>query len=179
MAISLVGSAPESSSAFTIPPLGVVTVSTFGMGPLSVGSARVTANGPLGGVVRFHIPGIGIAGVGESRPLDRFLIPVRRNDTGINTGVALQNAGDGPVTISLTLRDKTGTAVPGGTATIRNLVGRGHRARFLDELFPEANTQNFLGTISVEVTGGMVAATALELGSKPGEFTTLPVTPVQ
>ena len=61
----------------------------------------------------------------------------------------------------------------------RNLAAGGHLARFVEELFPEANTQNFHGTLSVEVTGGKVAATALELGSKPGEFTTLPVTQVE
>ena len=31
----------------------------------------------------------------------------------------------------------------------------------------------------VEVTGGRVAATALELGPMPGQFTTLPVTPLE
>ncbi len=179
MPVGLAGSGLESSRSFSIPALGVVTISTDGNGSLSVGSARVSADGPLGGVVRFHIPGIGIAGVGESRPLIRLLIPVRRTPGGISTGIALQNPGAAPVTIALQLRDTTGTVVPGGTAPSRNLAAGGHLARFVEELFPEANTQDFHGTLSVEVTGGKVAATALELGSKPGEFTTLPVTQVE
>ena len=46
--------------------------------------------------------------------------------------------------------------------------------------FPmRTDTNDFEGTLVVEVTGGEVAATALELGNQPGQFTTLPVTPLQ
>jgi len=38
------GSGVQSSQAFSIPPLGVLTMSTDGNGSLSVGSARVTAD---------------------------------------------------------------------------------------------------------------------------------------
>ncbi|MDA2938535.1 hypothetical protein MYX75_09770 [Acidobacteria bacterium AH-259-A15] len=38
---------------------------------------------------------------------------------------------------------------------------------------------DFQGTLVVEVTGRKVSATALELGTEPGQFTTLPVTPLQ
>ena len=179
MPVGLGGSGLESSRWFSIPPLGALTISTDGGGSLNVGSARVSASGPLGGVVRFQIPGIGIAGVGESRPLTQLLIPVRRTPEGISTGIALQNSGAAAVTVALSLRDTTGTVTPGGIASPINLAAGGHLARFVEELFPEADTQNFQGTLSVEVTGGTVAASALELGSKPGEFTTLPVTPVE
>jgi len=42
---------------------------------------------------------------------------------------------------------------------------------------PESGSR--IGASWVEVTGGKVAATAFEIGSNPGEFTTLTVTPVQ
>ena len=46
-------------------------------------------------------------------------------------------------------------------------------------LFPDADTHDFEGTLVVEVTDGRVAATALELGTEAGQFTTLPVTPLE
>ncbi|MEJ2076559.1 MAG: DUF5719 family protein [Acidobacteriota bacterium] len=177
MTVGIAGLGPANSQGFTIGPWGSVTISTEGAGALDVGSAQVTADGPLGGVVRFHLPGAGIAGVGGSRPLSEFLIPVRRTAEGISTGIALENAGDSPVVVDLTLRGTDGTPVPGGTETITDLPAHGHVARFLKELFGSVDTEGFSGTVSVAVGGGTVAATALELGKNPGEFTTLPVTP--
>jgi hypothetical protein len=40
--------------------------------------------------------------------------------------------------------------------------------QFIDTLFPDADTADFEGTLVVEVTGGTVAATALELGTSAG-----------
>ena len=86
------------------------------------------------------------------------------------------------MTLNLTLRDIQGQLVNNGTETITNFPGRGHLAQFIggagETLFPDANTDDFEGTLVVEVTGGSVAATALELGTEPGQFTTLPVTPL-
>lgn len=142
-----------------------------------VGSARVTVDGSLGGVVRFSIPGIGIAGVGASQPMSALITPVRR-EAGINTGIAIQSAASGPVTLKLILRDKQGQQVTNGSRTIENFPAAGHLAKFINELFEQANTDNFEGTLVVEATGGRVTGTALELGSLPGQFTTLPVTPL-
>ena len=130
----------------------------------------------MGGVTRFSIPGIAIAGVGSSEPLQGFITPVRRESSGINTGVAIHNTGNDPVSVTLTLRDQQGQVVPGGTANIDSLPANGHLARFINELFPNAETDDFSGTLVVQVDGGSVAATALELGTETGEFTTLPVT---
>jgi hypothetical protein len=46
-------------------------------------------------------------------------------------------------------------------------------------LFPDADTDDFQGTLVVQVTDGNVATAALELGTVVGEFTTLPVTPLE
>ena len=48
--------------------------------------------------------------------------------------------------------------------------------KFIDQIFTNVNTDDFEGTLVVRVIGGQAAATALELGSLPGQFTTLPVT---
>ena len=47
-------------------PLGELTISTHGRGAQVVGSVAVAADGPIGGVLRFDIPHLGVAGVGDS-----------------------------------------------------------------------------------------------------------------
>ena len=59
-------------------------------------------------------------------------------------------------------------------------MANGHLAQFIggggEVLFPNADTDDFEGTVVVEVTGGRVAAVALELDAAAQQFTTLPVT---
>ena len=47
-------------------PLGELTISTRGQGELVSGSVKVVSDGPLGGLVRYGVPNIGVAGVGAS-----------------------------------------------------------------------------------------------------------------
>ena len=129
----------------------------------------ISFDGMLGGVVRFNLPGVGIAGVGASQSLTGFIVPVRRTAGGINSGVAIHNTGIAAITIRLSLLDENGVGV--ATWTIADFAGRGHLAQFINELFA--------GSLVVEVVGeGGIAGTALELGTLPGQFTTLPVTPL-
>ena len=58
--------------------MGELTISTHGRGEVVTGSVRVVSDGPVGGVVRFDIPGIGVAGVGASEPTGDALFPARR-----------------------------------------------------------------------------------------------------
>lgn len=160
---------------FSIEPLGSVTISTDGLGDQQAGAARILSEGGVGAIARFGIPAAGIAGVGVSEPLTHFIIPVRRIAGGIDTGVALQNTSETSVTITLTLRDEDGEAVPDGITVLEDFPALGHTAQFISELFQDADTDDFRGTLEVEVEGGEVAATALELGPEPGEFTALPV----
>ena len=165
------------SAEFSINPLGSLTLSTDGTGQLTVGSAIVSSDERLGGVIRFSIEGVGIAGMGTSESLDSFIIPVTRRETGLNTGVAILNVEQNQVSVTLSLYNQNGELVPGGSGSIVDLSPLGHSAKFVSELFPEAETEEFLGALVVTVAGGKVSATALELGEQPGEFTTLPVTP--
>lgn len=81
--------------------------------------------------------------------------------------------GDTPVDLALELRDQDGNII--ATTSIDGLVACGHVAQFVDELFGGLPAE-FQGSIVVRATGGLISATALELGDDPGEFTTLPVT---
>lgn len=168
---------PASMLEVTVPPLGLVRISTDGAGDLRTGSATVTFDNPLGGVIRFNLDPFGTAGVGESRLVRGFITPVRR--TAINTGVAIFNPQESQVGIRMRLRDTDGEEIPGGLRT-RAVPAGGHFAEFINQSFPSADLDDFVGTLTVEVTtlNALVAATALELGGQPGQFTTLPVTPL-
>jgi hypothetical protein len=98
---------------------------------------------------------------------------------GINTGIAIQNTEDHPVDLLLRLVTKDGQEVAGAILQIEEFPAQGHLAAFIDELFLTADLADFNGNLIVQVQGGEVAATALELGSQAGQFTTLPVTPLR
>ena len=180
-----------SSVQFAISPLDSVTISTDGLGSMGkAGSAVVTAGNILGGVVRFAIAGSGIAGVGASQPLGGFIVPVRRKAGIIRTGIAIHNTESSAVDLNLTL-NKTSSGMSGSSLDaaplveqvasklIQDFAAGGHLAMFIEELFPSADTSDFQGTLVVQVAEGKVAATALELGTQAGQFTTLPVTPLE
>ena len=179
---------PQGGSSrldFSIPPLGSLGLATDGSGGLKVGSAVVSSDLILEGVVRFTIPGVGIAGVGSSQRLGRLITPVRRKVGGISTGVALYNPQSSPLTLKLTLREAGGVPFLGDpeaveiVATVEQILpGHGHVAQFINELFPEVDTTNFEGTLVVEAVSGRVAATVLQLGGA-GEFLSLPVSPLR
>ncbi|HEY3132278.1 MAG TPA: hypothetical protein VGL91_22675 [Acidobacteriota bacterium] len=176
--ISIGGAALSQRVPFNIQPQGGAVFTTNGLGSLVSGSARVTAANAIGGVLRFAFPGLGTAGVGASPPVSGFIAPVTRSvSRNLSTGVAIASAGS-PVTLTLTLRNRNGELVPGGQTTLQ-LRANGHRARFIEELFTGVDTREFEGTLTVTADGGDIAGTALQLGSKAGEFTTLPVTAIR
>jgi hypothetical protein len=170
------GGKPVSDIPFTVAPLGAVTLPTDGVGPLRVGSARVEADGELGGVVRYQIDGLGMAAVPQSRSTNACVVPVRQAPGVGSTGVAVRNVGEGSLELDLTLRNQAGAIVPGGRTTLQGLPAGGHLARYVSELFPCAPVSHVEGTLAIEsANAGSFAASSLETGSKAGEFTAMPV----
>ena len=158
-----------------INPLGELTISTHGRGGLKVGSVAVTAPGSIGGVLRFDIPGLGVAGVGDSPPLRDALVPVRRQDGGINTGVAVHNRGEAALLVRCRLM-RDGAVLE---ETIIPLAANGQDSRFIDEVFPTADTSNFAGSVRcMTPEPGRFSEVAFELDWVNRIFTTLPVVPV-
>ena len=104
-------------------PLGVLTISTHGRGELVTGSARVVSEGPIGGMLRFEHPDFGVAGVGASQPVSDALFPVRRQEGGITTGVALHNLESSPGFAALRL-DAGGRAARLPRASLWRPTGR-------------------------------------------------------
>lgn len=171
------GGDPQSELDFALEPLGSLTISTDGQGTATPGSALVTADQELGGVIRFTISGIGVAGVGQSDPLPGFISPVRRSAGGISTGLALENVEDYALTVVLELRDESGEVV--AERTLEDFPARGHLSEFIEQIFPAADTDDFRGTVTVRALEGRIAGTAIELDVVTKQFTTLPVTPLK
>ena len=157
-------------------PLGVLTISTHGRGELVSGSVRVVADEPIGGVLRFDLPGIGVAGVGVSSPVRDAIFPVRRQEAGINTGVAIHNLESSPEIVRCDL-------MQGGTVlddVSLPLAANGQSSWFINEVFTGADTSDFVGSVRCTAPGeGMFTGVAVELDAANRIFTTLPVVPVK
>jgi hypothetical protein len=138
----------------------------------------MTGASPASGVIKLVSADLGTAGVGASEALSSFVAPASRSSgAGVSTGIAIAAAGSA-VTLKLSLRDTKGSIVTNGQTTLQ-LAANGHTAGYLEQLFPNADTREFEGTITVTVEGGQAVATALQLGTRIGEFTTLPVTAIR
>ena len=157
-------------------PLGVLTISTHSRGDLVTGSVKVVSEGPIGGMLRFDLPGIGEAVVGASEPLSDFLFPVRRQEGGINTGVAIHNLESSPELVRCELL-REGVLLD--TVSIP-LEANGQTSGFIDGRFPSVDTSDFVGLVRCDAVGeGLFSAVALELDAANRIFTTLPVIPLQ
>ena len=156
-------------------PLGVLTISTHGRGELVSGSVRVIADEPIGGMLRFDLPGIGVAGVGVSSPISDALFPVRRQEAGINTGVAVHNLGEEAMEVTCELM-QGGTVLDDASIP---LAANGQSSWFINEVFTGADTSDFVGSVRCTAPGeGMFTGVAVELDAANRIFTTLPVVPV-
>ena len=156
-------------------PLGVLTISTHGRGELVSGSARVVSDGPIGGMLRFEHPAIGEAVVGAGPPVGDVLFPVRRQEGGITTGVALHNLESSP---GLLRCDLMREGVLHDAASIP-LEANGQTSWLIDQAFPAADTSDFTGSVRCDAVGkGLFSAVALEMDPGNRIFATLPVVPV-
>ena len=156
-------------------PLGVLTISTHGRGELVSGSVRVVSEGPIGGMLRFEHPALGVAGVGASPPLSDALFPVRRQEGGITTGVALHNLESSPGLLRCDLM-REGVLLDAASIP---LEANGQTAWLIDQAFPGTDTSDFAGSVRCDAVGeGLFSAVALEMDAVNRIFTTLPVVPV-
>ena len=154
-------------------PLGELTISTHGQGEVVSGSVKVVSNGPIGGFLRFDLPGIGVAGVGASPPVRDAIFPARRQAGGIRTAAALHNLGEEAITVSCRL-------MSGGIvleAVEISLEANGQEARYIEEVFTATDTSDFVGSVRCTAPG-LFTGIAVELDDSNRIFTTLPVVPV-
>ncbi|MCY3776240.1 MAG: cache domain-containing protein [Candidatus Aminicenantes bacterium] len=160
-------------------PLGEVTISTNGQGETVTGSVKVISDGPhspIGGVLRFDIPGVGVAGVGAGQAVRNAIFPARRQAGGIDTGVALRNLSEKELTLTCHLM-MAGEVMEEEEVM---LVANGQDARFISQMF-EYDTSHFTGSVRCTAPGiaQKFTAVAVELDDMNGIFTTLPVIPLE
>ena len=127
-------------------PLGEVTISTNGMGDTVTGSVKVISDGPhspIGGVLRFDVPGVGVAGFGASQAVREAIFPARRQDGGIDTGMALRNLSESELMLTCRLM-KDGTELEMKPVT---LSSNGQIAMFISQLFGDDVTSDFTGSV--------------------------------
>ena len=159
---------------FLVPPFGSVIVSTNGEGELLAGAVKVNSNINLGGTVRIEIPGIGLLGMGDAPPITGFVAPVRRSAGNFNAGIAVVNAENREVTLDLELLNQQGNSHSPPIEI--EIAAGGHLLKFINELFPAADTASFEGTLVGRVDEGSIAVVAVELGVRTGHLIALPVT---
>ena len=156
-------------------PLGELTISTHGQGELVSGSVTVVSDAPVGAMLRFALPGIGETVVGASPPVSDTLFPVRRQEGGITTGVAVHNLGEEAIAVMCRL-------MRGGVLLEEveiPLEANGQTSWLIDQAFPVADTSDFVGSVRCDADGeGLFSAVALEVDPGTRIFTTLPVFPV-
>ncbi len=156
-------------------PLGVLTISTHGRGALVSGSVKVAAYEPIGGALRYDLPHVGVAVVGASPPVSDALFPVRRQEEGVTTGVALHNLELSPALVRCDLMRE---GVLRDSASFP-LEANGQTSWLIDQAFPAADTSDFTGSVRCDAVGeGLFSAVALEMDPGTRIFTTLPVFPV-
>ena len=156
-------------------PLGELTISTHGQGELVSGSVKVISSVPIGGMLRFDLPGIGEAVVEASPPVSDALFAVRRQEGGITTGVAVHNLEEEPMEVVCELM-REGVL---RDAVSLPLEANGQTAWLIDQAFPAADTSDFAGSVQCDAGGeGRFSALALEMDPGTRVFLTLPLFPV-
>ena len=156
-------------------PLGELTISTHGRGEVVSGSVKVVSDGPIGGVLRFGLPGIGVAGVGASQPVRGAIFPARRQAGGISTAAAVHNLGEEAMVVNCQLM-KDGAVLEEEEIP---LEANGQDAQYIEQMFTNADMSDFVGSVRCTAPGeGMFTGVAVELDANNQLFTTLPVVPV-
>jgi hypothetical protein len=181
--VNIVGAGVASTfSAGNIPINQTVTLSTDGTGSLVTGWGSVTGSSPtIGGNIIFYAPGLGATAVPASPVAGAFVLPVVQQPTGaspinVNTGLAICNMTGKTAEIRLELwAYGVGRRVDG--IQFLTLPAYGHKAAFLYQIYPSSVIAGFSGTLRVVSTNALISVTALQLGSSPGQFTAVPVTP--
>ena len=157
-------------------PIGELTISTHGRGEVVSGSVKVVSEGPIGGVLRFDLPSIGVAGVGASQPVRDAIFPARRQEGGISTAAGIHNPGRRSDGCELPVDERGRRARRGGDPSGAN----GQEAQFIEQMFTNADTSDFVGSVRCTAPGeGMFTGVAVELDAGSRIFTTLPGVPVQ
>jgi hypothetical protein len=153
----------------------VVTSAGAQVPPVLVGSAQLSATGPVDGFAIFHlIPGAQEAVVPmETRDAASYLLAFD-NTNGVVLGIAVDNVSSQAAVIPVVIRDQTGTVISAPGTTL-SLAANGHTSFVLSTQYPV--TANIHGTIEFD-TPGSGPISVLGIRTTPlGTTTTLTTIP--
>ncbi|HEY3128443.1 MAG TPA: SCE4755 family polysaccharide monooxygenase-like protein [Acidobacteriota bacterium] len=168
LSVNLNGAIVAGRQDVVIPANASITLRTDGQGPIQTGSVMVSSDVKLSGVILFG-GSIGMTGVADSKPLKKFVAPIRVA-TGVNTGVALMGLGKDQ-TVHLVLRTQQGNLVARASLP---LGAKAHLAKFINEFAWDSavDFSNFSGNLTASGTADLAAAVILV---RPKELAVLPV----
>ena len=157
-------------------PLEELTISIHGRGEVLSGSVKVTSDRPIGGVLRFGLPGIGVAAVGVSQPVRDAIFPVRHQAGGISTAAAIRNLSESELMVTCQLMQEGAVL----EEVEIHLEANGQESQYIEEMFTDTGTSDFVGSVRCTAPPGeaMFTGVAVELDAGNRIFTTLPVVPV-
>jgi hypothetical protein len=107
---------------------------------------------------------------------DDLMVPIAGPDQGADIRIDLQSL-DEDTDIQLTLRDTEGEEVRSGRATLR-ISAMGTAANNLAELFPDVDTDGFLGSLGIASSSPVAVSVVHLLPAERSGFG-LPVRPVE
>ena len=183
LSVDLNGETIEGTKDFSVPSSGLLTFRTDGQGDLLAGSARITSDRHLEGVVLFGGDN-GLAGVGSSPSFPfGFAAPMQSCEASqINSGIAVTRLseaqdplGEGQGILEMTLLDTAGAVL--ATASDQ-LPPNGHKALFVTEIDWDraVDFSDFIGTLQV-TSSEPVTATVVQ--TRADELVTMPVAGLQ
>jgi hypothetical protein len=170
--LTLDGARAEAGAlSLSLGPMAAQFLDTDGLGPVTVGSARVTSKGPIGAAALFTMYDaagryLAEAGVGDAFVHNALTVPADVEDA-FDTGIALMNLESVPSTVTARLLDSEGNRLAWKEIS---LAGRGHSASLVSEMFPGGR---LLGALSMTSSGRM-AALSMRVRGRPLCYTTLP-----
>jgi len=163
------------SIPFLIPPSGSTTVSTHNKGNLGAGFARVFSNGNVTVESRYVHPSfIANSSTNTTVTAGSVSVPVAVGATANQTtGVALIANSAG--TLNLTLRDSSGSVIPGGSSTINVTAGQ-QISSFVPQLVRSVTATGYTGTLTITASAGTISILACQFDGtiSPLTVTALP-----
>jgi len=176
MTVDLNGADVNGTKDLSIAAGSVAELKTDGAGSLQTGSATVTSDRPVAGVILYGST-FGTAGVGSCVNLGKtFVAPVENHTgNGVGTGIALMNLEATAATVTIELLDQNNNLLSSSTVALQP---NGHAAQMLYDLSwsPAVNLSDFKGTIRVTSTRN-IAGTILRTQFSRYQYGTLPVSP--
>ena len=183
LSVDLNGEIIEGTRDFNVPASGLLSLRTDGQGDLIAGSARITSDRHLEGVVIFGGDN-GLAGVGSSPDFPfGFAAPMQSSEASqINSGIAVTRLsedqdplGEGQGSLQMTLLDTGGAVL--ATASDQ-LPPNGHKALFVTEINWDTpvDFSDFIGILRVTCSEPV---TATVVQTRADELVTMPVAGLQ